>query len=104
LTELFDNDWHRLKNLICVHPESIQDYNTLLRSLEKDARVAQLYNTDFSHVQQYLVTRLKIEPTSKVEVEYDKNQSRLTKITKLDDDEKLSAAPPPFSIMHFEIR
>ena len=59
-TDLFDDDGHRLKNLICVYPESIQDYNTLLRSLEKDARVAQLYNTHLSHIQQYLFTKSKI--------------------------------------------
>jgi hypothetical protein len=36
-----------------------------------------------------------------VEVEYDKDESRLTKITKIDDE--LAAAPPPFSILYFEI-
>ncbi|SRR6266487_419630 len=44
--------------------------------------------------------RLKIEPTSKVEVEYDKNDSRL-KISKIKDDEDV--ATPPFSILYFEI-
>ena len=100
-TDLFDNDGHGSKKLICVFPESIQDYNTLVRSLEKDVRVAQLFNTDLSPVQQYLLMKLKIEPTSKVEVQYDRNESKLLKITKIDDD--LVAAPPPFSILYFEI-
>jgi DNA polymerase elongation subunit (family B) len=65
--------------------------------------VAELFNTDLSPVQQYLFMKLKIEPTSKVEVQYDKNESRLIKITKINDDDELAAAPPPFSMMHFEI-
>ena len=101
-TDLFDNDKHGMEKLICVYPDSKQYFQTLSKSLEKDVRVAQLFNTDLSHVQQYLFTKLKIEPTSKVEVQYDKNDSRLIKITKIDED--LAAASPPFSILYFEIR
>ena len=86
-TDLFDYDGHGMKKLICVYPESILYHKTLLKSLEKDPRVAQLFNTDLSHVQQYLFTKLKIEPTSKVEVQYDKNESRLIKITKINEDD-----------------
>jgi DNA polymerase elongation subunit (family B) len=68
--------------------------------LEKDPRIAALFNTDLSHLQDYLF-KLRIEPTSKVEVEYDDDKSRLIKIRKLDDEDVL--APPPFSILHFEI-
>jgi DNA polymerase elongation subunit (family B) len=100
-TDLFDNDGHGMKTLICVCTESILYHKTLLKTLEKDPRVVQLYNTDLSHVQQYLFTKLKIEPTSKVEVQYDKNESRLIKITKIEED--LAAALPPFSILYFEI-
>jgi hypothetical protein len=96
-TDLFDNEWNGMKRLICVYPESVLYYNTLLQSLEKDPRVDQLFNTDLSHVQQYLFTKLKIEPTRKVEVQYDKNESRLTKIAEIEED--LAAAPPPFSIL-----
>jgi hypothetical protein len=99
-TDLFDYDRHGLKNLICACPESLSYHKTLLKSLEKDPRVAQLFNTDLSHLQQYLFTKLKIEPTSKVEVQYDKNESRLIKITKITG---MEAAPPPFSILYFEI-
>jgi len=100
-TDLFDNVGYGMKNLICVYPESTLYHKTLLKSLEKDPRVAQLFDTDLSHVQQYLFTKLKIEPTSKVEVEYDKNESRLIKITKINDE--LAVASPPFSILYFEI-
>ena len=67
--------------------------------MEKDHRIAELFNTDLSHLQDYLF-KLRIEPTSKVEVEYD-NKSHLRKIKKLDDEDILE--PPPFSILHFEI-
>jgi DNA polymerase elongation subunit (family B) len=100
-TDLFDYDRHGMKKLICIYPESTLYHQTLQKSLEKDARVAQLFNTVLSNVQQYLFTRLKIEPTSKVEVQYYRNESRLIKITKIDED--LAAAPPPFSILYFEI-
>jgi hypothetical protein len=65
-----------MKRLICVYTESIIHHKTLLQSLDKDPRLVQLFNTDLSRVQQYLFTKLKIEPTSKVEVQYDKNESR----------------------------
>jgi DNA polymerase elongation subunit (family B) len=100
-TDLFDIDGHGMKKLLCVCPESMQYYKTLLKSLEKDPRVVHLFNTDLSHVQQYLFTKLKIEPTSKVEVQYDKNESRLLKIIKIEED--LADPPPPFSIFYFEI-
>ena len=59
-TDLFDIDGHGMKKLLCVCPESMQYYKTLLKSLEKDPRVVHLFNTDLSHVQQYLFTKLKI--------------------------------------------
>jgi hypothetical protein len=74
-------------------------YKALQRKLDKDPRVAELFNTDLSTLQGYLFTKLSIEPTSKVEVEYD--NSHLIKIIKTNDEDVL--APPPFSILHFEI-
>jgi DNA polymerase elongation subunit (family B) len=95
-TDLFD---HQMKRLICIYPEPVVYYKTV-RKLEKDPMVAELFNTDLTHLQNYLFTKLKIEPTSKVEVEYD-DKSHLIKIKKLNDEDVF--APPPFSILHFEI-
>jgi hypothetical protein len=39
-TDLFDYDRYGMKRLICVFPESLPCYKTLLKSLEKDPRVA----------------------------------------------------------------
>jgi DNA polymerase elongation subunit (family B) len=88
----------QMQRLICVYPEPVF-YNKTVRKLEKDPRIAELFNIDLSRLQNYLF-ELRIEPTSKVEVEYD-DKSHLIKIKKLDDEKSL--APPPFSILHFEI-
>ena len=97
-TDLLDLDKRVMKRLICTYPESILQYKPIVKRLEYDPRVSQLFNTDLSHTQQYLFTKLKIEPTSKVEVEYDNNDSRLVKISKIND-----VATPSFSILYFEI-
>ena len=96
LTDLFDP---QMKRLICIYPESAFYYKALQRKLEKDPRVDELFNADLSHLQDYLFTKLRIEPTSKVEVEHDK--LHLLKIRKINDEDVLT--PPPFSILYFEI-
>ena len=97
-TNLFEE--YSKKKLICVTSESVQSYAVLLKKLEKDSRVKQVFNTDLSHVQQYLFHKLKIEPTSKVEVEYD--NSRLVMLTKVEDEDDM--LPPPFSILHVNVQ
>ena len=93
LTNLFDEEDRQ--KLICIFPESVQYYTAILKKLEKDHRVKQFFNTDLSHVQQYLFHRLKVEPTNKVGVKYD--GSRLVKLTKVDENEISS---PPFSMLY----
>jgi len=97
-TNLFD--YASRKKLICVFPESIQYYTPLMKKLEKDRRVKQLFNVDLSHIQRYLFNTLRVEPTSKVEVEYD--GLKLIGISKLDDEKEVSL--PPFSLMHFNVK
>jgi DNA polymerase elongation subunit (family B) len=98
VTNLFD--YASKKNLIHIVPESMQYYMPLLKKLEKDRRVKQLFNVDLSHIQQYLFDRLRIEPTSKVEVQH--IGSKLVGISKLDDEKEVSK--PPFSLMHISIQ
>jgi DNA polymerase elongation subunit (family B) len=88
------------KKLICVTSDSVQSYTVLLKKLERDSRVNQVFNTDLSHVQQYLFHRMKIEPTSKVEVEYD--DSMLVKLAKVEYEDGIT--PPPFSVLHIDIQ
>src|SRR5215469_1272461 len=96
-----DIDHDGYERLLCVYLESTYYYNTLVKRLQNDPRVAQLFNTDLSYIQQYLFTRLKIEPTSKVKVEYDGTVLRT--ITKIDEHEGGVQPPPPFTILYFEV-
>jgi DNA polymerase elongation subunit (family B) len=96
-TNLFDST--DKKKLIYIQLQSVRYYLPFIKKLEKDYRVKQFFNTDLSHIQRYLFTKLRIEPTSKVRVEY--NDSKLLEITKIDDEEEVS--PPPFSLLYFDI-
>lgn len=62
--------------------------------------VEAVYNLSLSHVQRYLFTRLRAEPTSRVE--FDCDGDRLLAVRKLQDEEGL--APPPFSLAAFSPR
>jgi DNA polymerase elongation subunit (family B) len=96
-TDLFDNK--KTRKLIHVQLRSLRCYQSLLKKLENDYRVKQLFNTDLSHAQQYLFTTLKIEPTSKLKIEYD--GSGLLEVVKIDDEEDVH--PPPFSMLYFDL-
>ena len=69
--------------------------------LERDSRVKQLFNTDLLDVPKYLFTKLQIEPTSKVEVEYD--GLRIHKISKINDDDR-EISPPHFSVLYADVK
>jgi DNA polymerase elongation subunit (family B) len=96
-TNLFEE--YSKSKLICVFPETVQYYTTILKRLEKDDRVKQFFNTDLSHVQQYLFHRLNVKPTSKVEVQYD--DSKLLDLSKVKDEYNIS--PPPFSLLCVDV-
>jgi hypothetical protein len=98
-TNLFDRINQR--KLLYVQLQSLRYYQHLLKKLQNDCRVKQLFNTDLLHVQQYLFTKLKIEPTSKVEVKYDDDRLKLLEIVKVDDEDEVS--PPPFSLLYFDL-
>jgi DNA polymerase elongation subunit (family B) len=97
-TDLFEE--YSKNKLICVVSESVKYYVALLKKLEKDNRVKQFFNIDLLHVQQYLFHRLKIEPTSKVEVQYD--GSKLVELTKVEDEEDTTL--PPFSLHYVDVQ
>ena len=103
-TDLFDYEYtDKKKKLIYVQLQFIRYYLPLLKKLREDPRVKQLFNTDLSHIQQYMFTKLMIEPTSKVKVEY--HGSKVLEITKIDDgkqDEEL-LSPPPFSLLYLDL-
>ena len=94
-TNLVDTANHGTRRLIPVYIKSTNSLNTLIRRLEKNTRVAQLFDTDLSPVQQYLFKTLKIESISEADVEYDENTFRLIRITSFEGD---TCLPQPFSI------
>jgi DNA polymerase elongation subunit (family B) len=96
-TDLFDSK--KTRKLIHVQLHSLRYYKPLLKKLENDYRVKQMFNTDLLHVQQYLFTKLRIEPTSEVEVKYD--GSKLLQAVKVDDGNDIN--PPPFSMLYFDL-
>jgi hypothetical protein len=93
-TNLFDSK--KQTKLIHIGLRSLRYYQPLLKKLEGDCQVKQLFNTDLLHVQQYLFIKLRIEPTGKVKVEYD--GTKLLGITKVHDDED-EISPPVFIII-----
>jgi hypothetical protein len=96
-TNLFEE--YSKHKLISVTLESAQTYTSLVKKLEKDYRVKQLFNTDLTLVQQYLFHKLKIEPTSKVKAEYD--DSKLIRLKKIDEN---IIDLPLFSILYIDVR
>ncbi|MDG7035269.1 MAG: hypothetical protein JRM78_03500 [Nitrososphaerota archaeon] len=67
-------------------------FKGILNGLRRSRLVRGLYDSDLLDVQRYLFTKLKVEPTSKVSVEY--RDGRLLSMRKLDDHDEL--APPQF--------
>ena len=96
--DLFDSK--KIRKLIHVQLRSLRYYQSLVKKLQNDCRVRQLFNTDLLHVQQYLFSKLKIEPTSKVKVEYD-DRSKLLEAAKVDDENDVH--PPQFSLLYFDL-
>jgi DNA polymerase elongation subunit (family B) len=96
-TNLFDSK--KQTKLIHIGLRSLRYYQPLLKKLEGDCQVKQLFNTDLLHVQQYLFTKLRIEPTSKVKVQY--GGSKLLEAATVDDNDNVH--PPPFSLLYFDV-
>ncbi|MFL6324698.1 MAG: hypothetical protein ACJ72C_08025 [Nitrososphaeraceae archaeon] len=62
-TNLFDSN--KESRLIHIQLQSLRYYQPLLKKLTENCRVKQFFNTDLLHVQQYLFTKLGIEPQAK---------------------------------------
>jgi DNA polymerase elongation subunit (family B) len=89
----------RRRRLIRVETYGTALFRRLGESLERSPSVRRVYNLDLRHVQRYLFTRLRVEPTSRVAVSYD--GERLTGMEKIDDSQEI--APPPFSLLSFSV-
>ena len=89
------------QNLLYVRCYLIHHYNLLLKVLQHETlqqRINQLFNTKLSHIQRYLFTRLRIPPTTKVQIEHEDGE--LVSVTTANDNENLQL---PFSTMQIEV-
>jgi DNA polymerase elongation subunit (family B) len=91
----------RKKKLFRITVDNGRSYKKLLAKVKPMPQVKALYNIDLLHVQQYVSTKLKVAPTSKVELQYD-NERYLHSIRLIDDSGEI--APPPFTILLFNIQ
>lgn len=97
-----DISTHDKKKLLLITAFSIFHYNKLLKILENrilKQRIIQLFNIRITHLQKYLFTQLKIQPSTKVRVEYE--DMSIVSIDGINDDER--EIELPFSIMHVDI-
>lgn len=88
------------KEILHVTLKNTANFKRMIRKLECHESVKELFNVDLLNVQQYLFSKLDIEPTSKVEVEFDEN-NRLVKASKINDEKDI--IPPPFTTLYFDI-
>lgn len=88
------------RSVLCLHLEGTSAYKQFVRSLETSEYVQELFDTDLLHIQQYLFTKLQVEPTSKVQTTFNED-GELINVNRIDDDKEI--APPPFTALCFEI-
>jgi DNA polymerase elongation subunit (family B) len=88
------------KKVLRVTVDRASSYRRVVRWLESSEYVGELFNTDLLHIQQYLFTRLGVEPTSRVHVTYDEG-GNLLGVVKVEDDEEVQ--PPPFTTLYFDL-
>ncbi len=60
----------RPKRLVRVETYGTKQFKEIIRNLERQPLIAGIFNAEFRHVQRYLLTKLKTEPTSRVTVEW----------------------------------
>lgn len=90
------------ERLMRVEATGIREFNMLVKGLRSSRLVSELFDVDLRHVQKYLFTRLRIEPTSRVKVGYERG--RILWISKVDDltSEEGQLKQPPFSMARLE--
>jgi DNA polymerase-2 len=89
----------REDRVIKVETCGTKPYRKLVDGLDRSRFVESVYGADFLHSQLYLLTQLKVEPTSKVLFEHENGW--VTHMMKMDDSKEL--APPPFAMLRFRL-
>ena len=99
--KLIDTNSRVKEKLLYVRCLLIHHYNLLLKVLQHETlqrRINQLFNTKLSHIQRYLFAQLRIQPTTKVQIEHEDGE--LISIIATNDNEDLQL---PFSTMQIEV-
>lgn len=86
--------------LIRVETFGTKGFREIVRRVASQPSVAGVYNSDLLHVQRYLFTRLKLEPTSRVRLACDGDS--LARAER--EDDWGDVAPPPFSMLKFRVK
>jgi DNA polymerase-2 len=89
----------REDRVIKVETCGTKPYRKLVDGLDRSRFVESVYGADFLHSQLYLLTQLKVEPTSKVLFEHENGW--VAHMMKMDDSKEL--APPPFAMLRFRL-
>ncbi|HXW12602.1 MAG TPA: DNA polymerase domain-containing protein [Nitrososphaeraceae archaeon] len=84
---------------ISVTDMNSQDFQAFIKKLRVDLRVRSLYNVELTATQYFIYNKLKIPPTSKVIIKYEKE--KLLFVEKVEDSQ--DAMLPPFKLMHIRI-
>jgi len=92
-------DSGRKRSLVRVETYGTAPFRPLIKSLEVNPHVSNVYNASLMHIQRYLFTRLRVEPSSRVLVSHD--GERLLNIEKVDDS--LELIPPTLSLLRFAL-
>jgi DNA polymerase I len=87
------------RRLLHVTVDRAFNFTKVVKRTELLPPAKALYNTDLLPVQQYLFTRLRIAPTSKIELDYD-DSKRVSSVKLVDDSEAIR--PPPFTSLLFD--
>lgn len=86
--------------LIRVETFGTEGFREIVRRVAAQPSVAGVYNADLLHVQRYLFTRLKLEPTSRAKLTCDGDSLAMAER----EDDRGEIVPPPFRMLKFRVK
>jgi DNA polymerase elongation subunit (family B) len=92
---------HDPERLLKCDFENPRYFNLATKILQSHPLVEDLYNSDLIQVQLYLFTQFGIEPTRRMEIEY--NSSQALQSCSIVEESEFEIRPPPFVALYFDI-
>jgi DNA polymerase elongation subunit (family B) len=93
---------HEPERLLKCNFENPMYFNLASKVLENHPLVEDLYNSDLIHIQLYLFSQFGLEPTRRMEIEYNQSSSNL-QTCYVTDETEFELTPPPFVTLYFDI-